>query len=237
MPYSVQEWTQKTPGTSYGWGFNIGTWPHIGWSDGTRNWQWVCSLQMHALVLTGLEPHSRQTLLSLSHYPPLSAGITGSHNGEWNPQQYCQSLQLLPIPHGCWQSWEEERGFSLPYAFYSPASPFQKQLVRDSGWQGFQTPSPRDGKESRVEPGLHTSQQQLFHWECGTRSVEMTSLSESEPPRITGWKLDGVCNATGWEWPIKVRLGQLGVAGPRLCLSGMVTIGKPSIFIYFLTFN
>lgn len=65
----------------------------------------------------------------------------------------------------------------------------------------------------------------------------MTSLSESEPPRIIGWKLDGIRNATGWEWPIKVRLRQLGVSGPRLCLSGVVTIGKPSIFIYFLTFN
>lgn len=59
---------------SYGCGFSIGTWPHIGWSEGRRNWQWACSLQMYSLVLTGLELHSRQTLLSLSHHPPLSAG-------------------------------------------------------------------------------------------------------------------------------------------------------------------
>lgn len=47
---------------------------------------------MYALVLTGLELQSRQTLLSLSHYPPLSAG---THR---LPQRRVKPSAILPEP-------------------------------------------------------------------------------------------------------------------------------------------
>lgn len=63
-----------------------------------------------------------------------------------------------------------------------------------------------------------------------TSGIEMGSLSEeSEPPGSIGWKLDGIGNATVWEWAIKVMLRKLGVAGPFLLLSGSVMSSKPSI--------
>lgn len=62
-----------------------------------------------------------------------------------------------------------------------------------------------------------------------TSGIVITSLSEeSEPPGSIGWKLDGICNATVWEWAIKVMLRKLGVAGPLLRLSGSVISNKPS---------
>lgn len=132
---------------------------------------------MYSLVLTGLELHSRQTLLSLSHHPPLSAG---THR---LPYWIVKPSAILAEPavtsNSPWLLAKlEEHGFSMPYVFYSPTSIFQKQLVRDSGYQGFPTPSPKNGKGSVVEILLNGGQYYFVHWGVYDKRCKITSLSE-----------------------------------------------------------